>query len=1093
MKILNGSLAFLFIGFNAFAADVKPTAPPVPEVGCEDYFISDTGAHEFEIVASDRVPSEAAKFREYIAELTSPGGAIQALGIKMTGQIIEFVQGQNLNALKSGTAGGYPVSFYLDGAAVLQSMKPRSGLTLEVVYPGPNYQHGFYRDDNTEAQQKSIIDHVLGHNSFAFNSGMEAYRAGQGLLATKELDRVLTTLYQSYDKDEVQRYYLWSLTLARMLDWYSVHYQRSSEFEPKLDVRVYDPLGRSKPRIERHPKAPTENLLPAFAANMALHQPEWKRKILDLLHTSMAFRPALVHTQIMNEGWASILQEIVPRHTKDNHNFAYWFDAKNVMQQERRPNLKDPYSLGVAAWRRIRERFEQRTEIKALVTQLEKDHAFVQYAQDEIIAHMDDEQFLRFACDQTFVDRNKLSIVRKTTYGEEDPNMPPPNPPPQVPIMQWRIVSRDAGKVVQAIIDQVVKPKYIYNPRVKLIDFNRPGTGEVELVLNDEVSNELALEKSSLGPALYALAKIIDKPVSLEGMLEVTGWRPGPFDPFAHRLRPPLPGPGPAGWEEDRMPQPSQPALARVRVVVSPTGELRAYGIEKVRDPDGLKDRMNESFDEATTKELAAHLKGYIEDLYMDDLDAREDALNGSQSMRELMTQALTQSIEDSPYDTLLVHAPNAAGAILEYKTMVERRMMKALTLAAKDPHRIRMAGGQPRIRALPSVVRIQFDSDYADRVMRSKRGAPVDIHTHRTYANNEVLSSSAFGDFSGEDGRVHEIDGNPGDRFWGPRNPDGEGRGKGEEDGDDGDDDGDGGHKPGEDPMDPSWVDIPPDLYARFLGEKVKLPVLNKKPGKSRVTKFKPGKRISRMFGQQLPFETAQNAFRRGLAGVVQEGRDPDQEDLAEIFEGGFALMQPRDYQVKSKTITKKPEIKAVVTFVLDASGSTARYMEAFKRFVYDIEMLIAANYKGFAFEYIIFDTQARVMKSKRDFFRSKLGGGTLYYVGTERARKLFQDKYPRNAWDRYTFLMGDMEDFSPDKAFASIKDLLDETEFFGTVAGLHSAGFGPFLELLKRIQTEVGSNPAMGLTVLDQDGGYGINHIREVLRNEEEGDAAP
>ncbi len=1068
MRFLTG-LSILLVAFAALAADSNQTKNGR---SCEDELSKTSNARFFEIIPSDRVPSQAEEYREYVKELTEPGGVIEKLGIRMTGQIVEFVQGRDLNALTSGTAGGYPVSFYLDGAAVLRSLQPRNGFALEVVYPGPNFQHGFYRDDNPKAEQMSIIDHVLGHNSFAYSAGMQAYRAGQGLLATKEIDKILTTLYGSFNKDDVQRFYIWSLTLASLLDWYGVHYQTSEEFEPKLDIKAYDPLGRSKAKIERHPKAPTENILPAFAGNIAPHQPEWKRKILELIHTSMAFRPALVHTQIMNEGWASILQEIVPRHTKNNHNFAFWMKAKNVMQQEGKPKLHDPYSLGVFAWRRLKERFEQRPQIRSLKTQLEKDRAFIEYAQEEIIARLDDEQFLRLACDQVFIDRYKLAIVRRASPQEEDPNLPQPNPPPRQPVAQWRIVSKDAEKVVQAIIDQVIKPKYNYNPRVKLVDFNRPGSGEVELVLNDEVSNELALERTQLAPALYALANIIDKPISLEGMMVVERREREPNDPFARRQRPTLPGPTPAGWDFEDQNEEPVPELSRVRVVVSPTGEVRAYLLSKTQSADGKKTFFNESPDQNLSLELSAYLKSYLQDLYMDDLDERDHILSGSQSMREISAQMIARMIDDTPYDSLLIHAPNVAGAILEFKTMMERRMLKALELASRDSQRIRMVNGQPRIRALPMQVHIQFDSDYMEQVRKRKKGAPVDIHLNRTFKDDGVLASGAVGDYQGEDGRVGEIDGNPGDRFWGPGNPQGGGAS---------------GTQPGEDPNDPSWVDIPQDLYSKFLGEKVKLPILNPKPGLSRVTKYKPGKRINRMFGQMLPMEIAENAFKRGLEEAIRDGRDPS-EDVDRVFDEGFGLMHPRDFVVKSKTITKKPEVKAAVTFVLDASGSTARYMEAFKRFVHDIETLIRAHYRGFAFEYIIFDTQAHVMKNKEDFFRAQLGGGTTYHTGTDKAKWLFNEKYPRQVWDRYTFLMGDMEDFSPDKAFASIKSLLEDSEFFGTVAGLHSQDFSGFLQLLQMIRAEVGSNPAMGLTILDQDGGYRIDHIREVLRNEEE-----
>ncbi len=92
---------------------------------------------------------------------------------------------------------------------------------------------------------------------------------------------------------------------------------------------------------------------------------------------------ALVHTQILNEGWASIMQEIIPQYTKKQHSFPFWLNASKGHAVRRKTNLRDPYSLGVFAWRRIKERFEARAEIKSLSTQLEKDREFIRFATEE--------------------------------------------------------------------------------------------------------------------------------------------------------------------------------------------------------------------------------------------------------------------------------------------------------------------------------------------------------------------------------------------------------------------------------------------------------------------------------------------------------------------------------------------------------------------------------------------------------------------------------------------------------------------------------------------------------------------------------------
>lgn len=1067
------ALSLLLPAIGARAADERRPTGDSAKAACEKALGADGAANggshisAFIIKESPRAPEDARKYREYVKELVQPGGIIERLGIRMTGQVVEFVIPRDLNALTSGSAGGYPISHYLDGAAVLKSMNPRAGFALEVVYPGPNYQHGFYRDDNDYSQQISIIDHVVGHNNFALTSGLEHYRVGQGLEHTKAMDKLLRSLYEGFDKDQVQRYYLWLMTLMPLVDWYGPHFQPSKDFEPKLDVSGWDPLGRTRPTIQRHPKAPTENVLPAFAANLAPNEPTWKRQLMEHMIVSMGFRPALVHTQIMNEGWASIMQEILPAHSNGNHNFKFWMRASQVMQTERMPKLTDPYSLGVACWRRLREKFNSRPEIREMKTLIEKDRAFIAYA-EEIIRKHTDEQFLRLAMDQVFVDRYKLAVIRKAGEDEQDIHLPPPRRPSQEPIAQWLIVSRDADKVAQMVINKVLKPKYFFNPRVKLIDFTRPGTGEVELRLDDEAGRAFPLKTDTLAPSLYALANIIGKPVSLEGTLLEQA---SEFPDWAWNL--------PAHVRQMYAGLFSAGKAARARITVSPVGDVRVYKILSEYRHDspevlaGHTTIREEKLDESMTKEHQGKLKEYIDDLYLEDDTELDRIYSNSESLRK-MTQEIVQTvIESSPYDGIVSQAPNAAGAIMEYKSILERRMAKALERAIKKKGGIQVGPRGARVRALPSAVEIEYDREFIQTMMKDMPIGSSKRITNLNRTLEKATTPAPMGPFDPDEsgsGRVGPIDGNPGDRFWGPGDPDG---GPGQA-----------GTQPGEDPNDLSWVDIPEELYSRFLNERVKLPILNKKPGLSKTRAKKPGGRIARPQGQTLPHEVIVNALNRGIGAVAADGGDP-MDDIQETFDRGFDSLQPRDIIVKNTRPTKRPDIKAVVTFVLDASASTEKYYEAFKRFVNDMEALVRANYKGFDFRYIVFDTDAHVMKNRTEFFKARLGGGTRYKVGIERAHKLFNEEYPRSKWDRYTFVLGDMEDFGT-TAVPAIKNLLEDSEYFGTVAGIYQDPSG--LELLQAIMAEAQSNEGVGYTILDQDGGYKIENMREVLRNEPE-----
>lgn len=1036
------------------------------------------GTHrtEFKLIPSPRVPDEAEKFRPFVTNLTRPGGVLDQLGIETTGQVIEFHQPRDLNAVTSGTAGGYPVRHALDGAMVLRSLKPTRGFALEVVYPGPFYQHGFYRDDNPEHEQKSIIHHVVGHNNFALKSGLTHYRVGQGLESTRKIDEILARAHSQYDKDEVQRFYLWALTLKSLRDFYTPIHNPISDFEFQGGIGALDALGRIT-EVKRHPRFVTENVLEAFAANLPQTAPVYKREILRELSASLSFQPALMHSQILNEGWASLMQEILPKYSPEEHNTEFWFQAVNVMKSEAKPDLTDPYSLGVALWRRIREVFLSRPENKELKSDLEKDRAFVAYAQNQIIGKMTDEQFIRLGMDQVFVDRFNLAVVRRAKSEEFDPSLPvPPNSGDPRELGQWRILSREARRVAQMVIDKVVKPKYFYRPRVQLVNFNRPGSGEVELVIDDDVGRSFPIQEGTLAPALYALTQIIGKPVSLECMTQSQ----------AHREIPDWIWNLPDWAREEHFGGLSKKdSLARVRVVVSPNGDVKVYQMGPTPSevtPGELPRKVAwpESFSEPMTKAHASHLSAYLSDLYLEDPKAFEQVVNGSHSIKEWVTASAQQIVSIFPDSGFLSQAPNAVGAIQEYRAALERRMAIALDLAIKKKGGLAITKTGIRFRALPSIVNIEFDYQYLEQSMRDfQLPGALDFNLNRAYLTQNVRAMEASGPFSPDqagDGSVGDVKGNPGDNFWGPnQQPPGGGES---------------GSKPGEDPNDLSWVDLPEEMYARFLGEKVKLPILNRKKGESRTTATKLGGRVSRRQGQLRPTETVFNVIKRGIG--VQAGESDgieglDDLDIDKSLDLGFQFMQTRDFVVKSRKPVKKPDIRAMVTFVLDASGSTSRYYEAFKRFVYDVEALVKASYKGTSFRYIVFDTEAHLMKDKDQFFKAQLGGGTKYETGLEKTRKLVADEYPGSRWDRYTFLLGDMEDFSPDESMGQIRKLLEDSEYFGAVAGLNGGTDPAAVPLLEMVMAEAQRNEAVGVTVLDQDGGYTVKNIKEVLRNKE------
>ena len=1011
----------------------------------------------FEIKASDRVPEDAEFYRAYATHITKPGGLLDQLGIKMNPQVIEFLPGVDLNAITSGTVGGYPLPHYLDGAGIMKALKGK-GKYLEVVYSGPYWNHGFYRDDNRRRQQISIIDHVVGHGMFAYYSTLQHYRAGQGMAASLRLTALMTRLYAEYDKDEVQRFYLWALTLAGMVDMTAPLYQHSSEFEPGRAMGTPDYLGRNVRRVLKHPAKPTENVLPAFAANLDPTQPPWKREMLDLIAETLAASPGILHTQIMNEGFASIMQEILTQNSDVNSNSTFMIGAQHVLQSLTRVDFNNPYSLGVICWRHLRERIHKQPAFKDRPL-IERDREFFRVAAEDIIGRMTDDQFLRAYLDQDLIDARRFAIVRPATKEEIKPDLNQPPAHLKDELAPYVIVSRSADRLVRYVTDMVIKPKYIYRPRVKLVDLRRPATGEVELVLDDEYGRKWPLRKISLAPALFAMANVIGAPISLEARLLPK------LDPEAETV----------------------PPLVHARVVVSAYGDVSVYRLgpadrvakreTTVRESGGI----GEEFDPDLTDELTQTLRAYVDDLYLDHPESEKALFEHNPKLKRTAGLAMAKQSYDVDVEAVISNAPGAAQALLDYARVVDRRLLASLSRATKTGRGISVRGDTINVKALPSVVRIEFEPGYIDYLEGQKPPDPVGIFNGinrttaftREFDPDDPLPGAARGFVDGQLAFVSPANGRPGDNVWGPKPPGGGGGG---------------GKSPSEgkpqpaDPEDPTTVEVPEDVYAQFLGERATLPNLSRKPGEARTWRLRKGKMRSQRSGELLVAETMQNALRKGMEQALLDGVDPT-DDPQDTLERGLALMNPRDYRVRGEKMAITRENKAVITFIRDASGSTMRYTEGFKQFVRDFSTLINQRYDGFELRFVTFTETAKLHQTLEEFLAVAWDGGTKHEAGLKMARDDLRDNYPRAVWDRFVFLMGDLEE-KPEPTMSLIREMLDEIEFFGTVAGINHGGV--LAHLLGPLRQEAAQSKKVGFTLLNPDGTYTIDHLREVLKNE-------
>ena len=650
----------------------------------------------------------------------------------------------------------------------------------------------------------------------------------------------------------------------------------------------------------------------------------------------------------------------------------------------------------------------------------------------------------------------------------EDDSQLPPMPNTQEPVMPWKIESRDPNRIRQFIIHQNIYGKIRFRPRVKLVDFQRRGSGEVELVLNDELGSKAPLETNTVAPSLYAMSQILEKPISLEANLVQSKLNHELLERFLQW-----------GMSKEEIianfPQIYSNQIVRARIVVAGNAEVRVYII----DP---KTKM-EQFDQELSDAHANILDTYLTDLYLEDSQKLKQVYEDNPRFNMKMTTAVQTEVGKlaNSFNIMGVmnRVPSVATALNEYQDMLERRMLLALERSLQTNKGLVKVGQQLYLKALPSVVNLSYDFRILNYILRQESSSDTKFELNAKNLNTSLRNRNFLASLNPDEkegGRVAPIPGDEGDHFWGPGNPDG-GEGEGNDPAN--------GPKPGENPSDPSWVPISDELYAQFLGERLKLPNLNPKLGRSEKRKKVLRGNRNQKTGHELPEMILENALNKGSAIQVAEGKDPSY-DLTEAAAVGFAYMQPNvDWVVKGTKYKPKPDINAVVTFVLDASGSTASHYQAFKKMVFDFKALIKSNYKEVKFNFVVFDSESKEVDEEQ-FFRIKLGGGTDYATGLNHVLQIQQEKYPIANWDRFSFFFGDLEDGNMERSLALLQELVDESSYVGMVRG---SDWGMGTNALRSGAEQMHADSKyFGYVDLDKRKEVTIEDLRKLLKNDQE-----
>ncbi len=1040
-------------------------------------------------------------YEKVIQELTEEGGIYDKLGLARMNQVIEFMPGNDLDSLLG--ANGYPVSHWIDGAQIVATKRNPSGLVYEFVVPGSDVRHSFYRDDLPIEKQLSIILHVGGHNHFSVHTRWAQVRTIDMVPGTHQMYELMESLYGTVHPDEVAKWYQYLSSLMWAQDIPRGVMEVPEEFQPHEATEKEWRSGK----VKKVPLSSTPNILQVFIANLPTNLPKWKVEMARLFERLNRYIPGAVRTKIMNEGWATLMQELVLPHTSFD-SLSHRIQKGELMGGVTYKSLSNPYWLGLEAWRRLRENFNNRAENEGLEP-IELDRKFVEYANKEIMGVMDDEEFLRTALDDQWIARENLYLGRKAK-NQWDPSIGPPPKDMKQP-EQWEVVTRDPHRIRESVITKVASKESF--PRVVVRDLkNEFGYIELGFDRNDSIGNSIPLEAKSMVQTLYIYSQIMSQPVSIDTVYtkktEIS-WEEMPDDwdiAFS--------GPW---WESPRGPSYKYKDI-KVRVTVTGNGIVKVYEITEEGEV------IRSDGDDDYELELQEKLNEFIEELNVGEDNSSVETMDLiSASTAKGLKQDSADAVNSAPIG-LQMHAPTVPRALSEYRRMVQKRLLEILEKSLKNGGITRTKKGV-RLKVLPSVPSFRFDSKEIQRRLEDQPVPEVDRlailnmaevketrlsnpYEHEMERAKELLNKgeelserekyalewlsksiaqSKSGAFNPDDPLdIGSGGGTPGKKYWKDGNPNGNGKGKGNgEPGDEpgGDDAGQGG-------MDPSYVDIPFDRYSSILGENIELPNLNPKAGGIRSKSEEPDGEVYNRMGRKVMPTIGKRAYGLGLytdeAEDSVDGGEEDEEDPADIILRGLEIIRPSDIVVESFSKTKEPDINAQVTIAMDLSGSMIPYYAVAKKVIYDLKALLAANYPKLVFRFVVFDSEAHAYEDEDEFFRAKLGGGTNYKAGFEKVLEV-QEEFPIAKWDRFVVAIGDLEDFfDPSELSPTVDQVYDQSSYMGVVkVGRYWEGFEN--KLAEFFQQMSSSRDWLGYVDLEDRDNPRIEDFRKLFKNDE------
>ena len=157
---------------------------------------------------------------------------------------------------------------------------------------------------------------------------------------------------------------------------------------------------------------------------------------------------------------------------------------------------------------------------------------------------------------------------------------------------------------------------------------------------------------------------------------------------------------------------------------------------------------------------------------------------------------------------------------------------------------------------------------------------------------------------------------------------------------------------------------------------------------------------------------ETLKNKIRRQKRSEKNGTYDPES--------GERFPFHADDLKYKHIDVKKKPVTNAVIFFIMDVSGSMGKSKKFLARsFFFLLYQFIRYKYDTVDLVFISHTTEGKEV-SEDDFFKKASTGGTYISSGLTKELEIVEKRYPKSAWNIYSFHCSDGENWREDNPSA-------------------------------------------------------------------------